>query len=283
MNSRGVPEAASTGDLLVRSRSAMLDALDALAGHRDAIIVIGAQAVYLRTGSAAVALAEATKDSDLAIDPRSLREDPRVEAAMRAAGFVPNPIHGNPGAWVNAMGIPVDLMVPEALAGPGGPTARAARLPPHDRQAMRRARGLEAAIVDNSVERVRALDPADSRVYETRVAGPAALLVAKTHKIIERVGRPHRLNDKDAHDMYRILVAVETEPLVAGFRRLLANPVSSYTTGEALAQLNELAAAGPEALIPMMAGRAEEGLGDPPTVALSTSLLAKDLITALEG
>ncbi|WP_213008335.1 hypothetical protein [Paractinoplanes toevensis] len=64
----------------------MLDALEALAEHRAAVVVIGAQAVYLRTGSAQVALAEATKDSDLAIDPRTLGEDPRVEAAMRAAG-----------------------------------------------------------------------------------------------------------------------------------------------------------------------------------------------------
>ena len=38
-------------DLLVRSRSVMLDALEALALHRDAVIVIGAQAVYLRTGA----------------------------------------------------------------------------------------------------------------------------------------------------------------------------------------------------------------------------------------
>jgi hypothetical protein len=90
-------------DLLVSSRSAMLDALEALAEHRDAVIVIGAQAVYLRAGSARVALAEATKDSDLAIDPRSLGDDPRVEAAMEAAGFMLDPVHGQPGAWVNAI------------------------------------------------------------------------------------------------------------------------------------------------------------------------------------
>ena len=56
-------------DLLVRSRSALLDALDALADHRDSVVVIGAQAIYSRTVAATVALAEATKDSDLAIDP----------------------------------------------------------------------------------------------------------------------------------------------------------------------------------------------------------------------
>ena len=66
MNSPGGTE----DDLLVRSRSALLDALQALDAQRDAVIVIGAQAIYLRTSSAPVALAEATKDSDLALDPR---------------------------------------------------------------------------------------------------------------------------------------------------------------------------------------------------------------------
>lgn len=283
MNSPGEGDDAPQDDLLVRSRSAMLDALQALAEHRDAVIVIGAQAVYLRTGSADVALAEATKDSDLAMDTRTLGEDPLVEVAMRAAGFMPDPVHRQPGTWINNMGIPVDLMVPEALAGPGGAQSRSARVPPHDRHAMRRARGLEAAVVDNTIERVQALDPADHRIFEARVAGPAALLVAKTHKIAERVETPHRLNDKDAHDMYRILVAIETEALVEGLQRLLADPISAPCTNEALAHMNELIAAGPAALISMMAGRAEEGLGDPQTVALSTSVLASDLLTALNG
>ncbi|HEY5178874.1 MAG TPA: hypothetical protein VIJ07_03725, partial [Dermatophilaceae bacterium] len=64
-------------DILVQARSALLDALDALEDHRDSVVVIGAQAIYLHTGSAQVALAEATKDSDLALDVRSLGDDPR--------------------------------------------------------------------------------------------------------------------------------------------------------------------------------------------------------------
>ena len=65
MNSPGV----SDNDLLVRARAALLDALDALEAHRESVVVIGAQAIYLRTASAPVAVAEATKDSDLALDP----------------------------------------------------------------------------------------------------------------------------------------------------------------------------------------------------------------------
>jgi hypothetical protein len=67
---------AAEDDLLVQSRSALLDALEALGAHRDAVIVIGAQAIYLRTSGALVALAEATKDSDVAVDPRLLQDDP---------------------------------------------------------------------------------------------------------------------------------------------------------------------------------------------------------------
>ena len=74
MSSPGEPD-----DLLVRARSAMLDALDALGAHRESVVVIGAQAIYIRTAGAAVAVAEATKDSDLAIDPRTLDDDPLLE------------------------------------------------------------------------------------------------------------------------------------------------------------------------------------------------------------
>lgn len=281
MNGPGETSPRSSDDLFVRSRSALLDALEALAEHGDAVVVVGAQAVYLRSGSANVALAEATKDSDLAIDPRRLSDDPRVESAMTQAGFMPNPTSQQPGAWINATGIPVDLMVPEALAGGGGPTARAVRVPPHDRRSMRRARGLEAAIVDNSYQQIASLDPSDTRVYSARVAGPAALLVAKAHKLAERIEAPHRLNDKDAHDMYRVLVAIETDELVKGFRHLLSEAVSKPVSEEALRHIADQMAAGPDALFSMMAGRAEEGVGDPTTVALSTSVLAGDLTDAL--
>lgn len=282
MKAPGAPEGApDNDDLLVRSRGALLDALDALSDHRDAVIVIGAQAIYLHTASAAVALAEATKDSDLAIDPRTLGDDPRIEAAMAAAGFYPDPSNGQPGAWVNDAGIPVDLMVPEALAGPGGMNTRGARVPPHDRRAMRRARGLEAAVIDNSLMDIPALEPADPRVFEARVAGPAALLVAKLHKIAERTATPHRLNDKDAHDICRLLIHTDTRLLAGAFDQLRTDSVSRESTNQAVEHLRELFALGPEALGSRMAGRAEEGIGEPATVALATSILASDLLNAL--
>jgi hypothetical protein len=121
-------------------------------------------------------------------------------------------------------------MVPEDLAGPGGRNARSARIPPHDKRSTRRARGLEAAMVDHPLMTITALDPVDRRSYEAHVAGPAALIVAKLHKIGERENTPTRLVNKDAHDLYRILRAVSTDQLVAAFERLLNDDVSRHAT-----------------------------------------------------
>jgi len=59
------------GDLVIAARSALLAALHALRPYRGAVIVIGAQATYLHPGAVQVAIAEATKDSDLALDTRT--------------------------------------------------------------------------------------------------------------------------------------------------------------------------------------------------------------------
>jgi hypothetical protein len=81
---------------------------------------VGAQAIYLSTGGAPVALAETTDDSDLAVDRRVLRDDPLVETAMKAAGFHQDVVNPQPGASLSPDGVPVDLMLPEAMAGAGG-------------------------------------------------------------------------------------------------------------------------------------------------------------------
>lgn len=127
---------AGDADLPVAARSALLDVVDALAAHRDALVLIGAQAIYLHTGAAVVALAEATKDSDLAVDPRALHDEPLLDDAMARAGYHRDLVHPQPGSWLSPDGIPVDLMVPEALAGSSG--RRGARIPPHSRHATRR-------------------------------------------------------------------------------------------------------------------------------------------------
>ena len=248
----------SPTDLLVLTRSALIDALEALADQREAVIVIGAQAVYLQTGGIDVALAETTKDSDVAIDPRLLNDDPLLEEAMKSADFVPSP---DPGSWVSPHGIPVDVMVPDKLSSGGG--RRAARIPPHDIHAARKVRGLEAAVVENEEIEITSLDPEVPRRVTAKVASAAALLVAKLHKISERLDTPSRLEDKDAHDVYRILRAKGTPELRDAILRLLDDELSREVTDEALGYLARHFAAGVDAIGSAMAGRAEEGVGDP--------------------
>ena len=244
------------------------------------MIVIGAQAIYLRTTDAPIAVAEATKDSDIAIDPRNLADAPLIEEAMQRAGFYLDPHKNQPGAWLNAAEVPVDLMVP---AGDGGSSARGARIPSHNKRVARRAHGLEATIVDNKWMIIRSLNETDGRLYEVRVAGLASLLVAKLHKIGERAAdAPARLVDKDAHDIYRILVFEPTSSLAADFRQLFADDLAEQATVEAVEMLRIHFATGPEAVGSEMAGRAEAGVGEPETVALQTSILASDRIEAIE-
>lgn len=255
--------ASGGADPLIEVRGALLDALEALQEHRSAVVLIGAQAIYLHTGRADTALAEATKDSDLDLDPRHLAQNPLIEQAMSAAGFCRNLTSPQAGAWLSRFGIPVDLMVPEALASPGG--RRGARIPPHDSKATRRAVGLEAAVIDNAPMEIAALAPGDNRRCLVNVAGPAALLIAKLHKLGERQADPRRLEDKDAHDVYRLLVAVPTEALAVTVADLRVDSLAGAVTETAIEYLSTMFAAGPGALGSAMAGRAEEGVGTPET------------------
>lgn len=263
-------------DLLVAARGALLDALEALQEHRRAVIVIGAQAIHMHTGGAQVALAEATKDSDLALDTRVLADEPLLEETMKRAGFRLDPTAPQPGAWLNRAGIPVDLMVPEALSGGGG--RRGARIPPHSKNAARKAFGLEAAVVDFMPIVVRSLGTQDSRSFRTNVASPAALLVAKLHKLGERQGDPGRLLDKDAHDVYRLLVAIPTKGIASSLVRLCDDPLAGKATTSAVTLLGELFAKGADAPASQMAGRAEQGVGDPAVVSAAVAALADDLM-----
>ncbi len=264
---------------VVRARRALLDALEALGTHRDAVILVGAQAIYIHTGSAEVALAEFTSDADLAVDPSRLGADPLIQEAMTAAGFVPDPDQDALGTWRSRDWVPVDLLIPATVAGRG---RRSVEVPPHDKRAMRRAVGLEAVLVDNVPSEIRSFEEADSRAFAVSVAGPAALLVAKLHKLYERLDAPKRIDAKDAHDVYRLLVAVSTDALAESLTALSGDAISMRATRDAIGYLTELFAAGVEARGSQLAGQAEALVGDPAQVALASSLLAQDLIVALE-
>jgi hypothetical protein len=267
--------------LTVAARRALLDAFDALRDHRDALVLVGAQAVYLYTGDADVAVATATKDSDVVVIPDRLRDDPTLDDAMRAAGFFQR-LDGEQGEWLTADGIPVELLVPAGLQ-PG--KTRGARIPPHSKRAAKRVPGLEAAAVDFRTMIIDALDPADPRRERINVAGPAALVVSKAHKMGERYDRAQtgfrdRTNDKDAHDIYRLLRAVPAAEVIEGFARLRADEASGPSTAWALDGLRRLAG-DPDAPLCLMAGRAEALVGSPEDVAAATWALVAGVLDAL--
>jgi len=51
-------------ELYILARRVLLDALEALGPHRDAVVLVGAQAIYLRVGEADLAVAPFTTDRD---------------------------------------------------------------------------------------------------------------------------------------------------------------------------------------------------------------------------
>jgi hypothetical protein len=273
-------------ELYVMARRVLLDALDALSPHRDAIVLVGAQAIYLRVGEGDLAVAPFTTDGDLAIDPAVLGDIPPLEKALMDAGFLPK-TKDSVGVWITkrptsqsvATEVVVDLLVPASVSP--GTGRRAARLPGHDSRAARIVKGLDGAIVDADMMRVAALDTADGRAFDVRVAGPAALLVAKVHKISERLGTDRQI-DKDALDVLRLLRGTETDDLATRYGKLLADLRSAQAakTGRDLLEAQFAARSG---IGIEMAVRSAGVLANADEIAASCQALAGDLLAALKG
>ena len=266
MNPTGGPEI-----VYVRARKVLLDGIEALREHANSVVLVGAQAIYLHTGEGDLAVAPYTEDADLALDPRRLANRPLVEVLLEQAGFVPGT---QPGSWQGAYGVPLDLLVPESLGGGG---TRGARIPPHSERVARKARGLEAALVDRSPNRIVALDPEDARCCTVDVAGPGALLVAKLHKLADRQEAPTRLSNKDALDVYRLLRAISTERLAQGLSALEQTELSREVTRVAMTELKALFGAESANGVRMVT-EALEPLEDPATVRVACTRLARRLL-----
>ena len=270
-------------ELYVIARRVLLDALEALGAHRDAIVLVGAQAIYLRVGEADLAVAPYTTDGDLAVDPAMLAEIPPLEQALTKAGFLPK-TKDSVGIWVTHRPtsanvdaeVAIDLLVPASVSP--GKGRRAARLSGHDARVARIVAGLDGALVDVDRMALAALD-ADTRSFEIRVAGPAALLVAKVHKISERRGSD-RQSDKDALDVLRLLRGTQTEELADRYRTLLADS-RSRTPAEAAVELAREQFAKRNGFGVEMAVRSAGALADPEEIAASCEALANDLLAAL--
>jgi len=264
----------------VEARRVLLEVLEGLGPHREAIVVVGAQAIYLRIGEGTnepdLAIAPYTIDADLVLEPALTPDHPDLTTTLEALGLVAD--DRQPGVWWTSGGVEVDLMVPDLVAGPG---RRGADLGAHGRTVARRARGLEAALIDNDALAVRSLDPSEPRAVTVRVAGCGALLVAKAHKIADRQDDERRSNDKDALDVFRILRSTSTEAVASVIGQLLRDDLSAVVTNEAIEHLRT-SFASPDSLGSRMAARAAEPLLDPDEVAASIAVLTRDLLDAIE-
>lgn len=267
----------ATDPLYVAARRGLLDALEALGDQRAAVVLVGAQAVYLHAPDDGLAVAPTTTDADLGLDPDLLSDAPGLESLLSAAGL---DLGREPGIWMSRHGTTVDLIVPESLAGPG---RRGARLGTHGNKAARRAVGIEGCLVDNAPLSIRSLDDHDDddRDFRLLVARPAALVVSKTHKIAGRRDEQRgRLKDKDALDVYRLLRAVDTAEFAAGFERLLASPVATETAVTALAEFSRLFTQGDGLAVDMVV-RATETLVPESEIRVAVPLLASEMLAAV--
>jgi hypothetical protein len=289
----------------VAARRVLLDALGALHDHLDNLILVGAQAVYLhtdaareqrlhagsaegkegvderseeRTGDGTLNVPPMTTDADLALNTARLAAAPEIAHSLISAGFSPST---NPGHWLGAMDVAIDIMVVPYQAGTTSKTARAARIPPHAKNVGRIAPGLEPALIDNTVHDIGALEDDDPRGFRLRVANPAALLIAKAVKIAEREDdarrQPERLKTKDALDLFRLLQTIDTDVLVAGLRSHQSEPEAARVSTQGIAFV---AAEGtrPNGLLPQLAAQA--AFGDP-TIAPAFAALTNDLLNTL--
>ena len=266
--------------LYVLARRVLLDGLVALGEHRQAMILVGAQAIYLHTGDADLAVAPFTTDSDLVLDPTRLQDQPLLETLMTSSGFRPGP---QPGIWLKTtpgedcpVDVALDLLVPDRLGGAG---RRGARLQGHGSRVARKARGLEAALVDHQMMEVCSFEVEDRRCCQVLVAGPGAMLVAKLHKLGERVEHPERLSQKDAYDIFRLL-RLPSERLADGFHKLLGEELSREVTSTAVQYL-EMLFGKATSLGSQLAVQAAVGLEPEEVVSASCAALAGELLHAI--
>ena len=263
----------------VGARETLLDAVEALGAHSDAVILVGAQATYVHTEDegAGFALSPFTYDADIALDPGLLGTTPTILEAMGRAGFR---LEREPGLYKRGDRSQVDLLVPEAVGGPG---RRGARLGVHGKRAAMKVHGLEGALVSHARRKITSLTSDADRSCILKVAGPAALLVAKVHKIWERLEGPYARRRaglaKDAFDIYRLLRAIDTAEMASEFDLLGSHEVSSHVASDALSMFRSLFGAasgtGTELVV-----RAVQGLEDPDFITQSSVALSQDLIEA---
>jgi hypothetical protein len=217
-----VPRSASE-----HSRRALICVVsEVLAAHWDALTLVGAHAVMLRTEGLALSQG-ATGDGDLGITPQLTSDVPAIGDLMGAARFeARSPVR--PGLWGRGkrtlpdgrivFNEQIDLITGSGLAGKlRSPQRSVPDLISHGKMSVGNSPGLEMAAYDRSVMVLTDLvDP--TCTAEVNVAGLAALMCAKAFKLGERLsdgGR--RLRDKDAGDLLRLMKSSVPAQIAATF------------------------------------------------------------------
>ena len=263
--------------LEIESRRALIDAVKTFGVHSQALILVGAQAIYFRTSQIKLAVAPATKDADFALDTRFLFSNPLLESLLVEAGFELDRSINNPGAWLYSNNVPVDFLVPSMMASGG---RRSAKIPPHSKSVARLVHGLEGALFDHSVEELALLDSPFEKV-RLKVAGEAALLVSKLIKVSDRF-ESSRFSAKDCHDIYRLLLATPPEYLRLKMQLLLEIEIAKTSSHLAMKVLKDMFAASPDSPGVKAAAGVEVGIGNPELVAMSLWAMSNELIEALD-
>lgn len=206
---------ADTPPEYVAARRVLLDALAALEAHLDAMVLVGAQAVYLHTGDADLGIAPTTTDADIVLSPDRLADQPLLREALVGALFSPGPTPG-------------------------------------------------------------ALEPGDGRRFRLRVAGPAALLVAKVIKIAERHADQRRMKPKDGMDVLLLLQRADLTVVANRLNSLAGDPMAGAVTRQALAELRDNAQR-PDGPIAVLAATALPA-SDWDSTTLSVASLVEELL-----
>lgn len=265
----------------VKARDILIEALEALGSHREAIILVGAQAIYMQVGEGNFGVPPYTTDADLVLNPALVKTDPKLDQVLKAAGFMLDRSEANAvGSWMKD-DVAVDLMVPASIGGSG---RRSARIDGQARNIIRKTHGLEACLIDNDLMEVISFSDENQPTTSIKVAGPAGLMVAKLLKIEERTsqessGQSNRVNNKDSLDIFRLLHYEPTD-LKNRLNKVINEPLSAQAAKQALDYF-EKAFGHPDSIGCIMAADAARGYADPDEIRMRASILTKRLISSL--
>lgn len=213
------------GDVI--ARSALIDAISALNRVSETgFIVVGAQAVYLRTEHVTLRIPPYTLDGDIVADPRRVRQARIILETLQSANFE---IRGYEGLYhlpaaddSVRIATRIDVFVPARFENDWDLNGYNQR----DRTAVMSQAGLEIALTDHSIMELHGLN-GDARRVNVKVAGAVALLIAKGWKIGERFQKgPEEFQKvgKDVADVYRLLLVHDADELSSALRRIPREP-----------------------------------------------------------